>query len=71
MDSLCVSCRTRSAFLWKYSILELAREPHQQAHFVMTPQVHDQFITVKHDGPMRDSGKRGWIVKLLDWLGPF
>jgi flagellar L-ring protein precursor FlgH len=38
---------------------------------VLSSQVHDQFITVKHDGPMRDSGKRGWIVKLLDWLGPF
>lgn len=35
---------------------DLAREPHQQAHFVMTPQVRDVFVLADHVGISTDGG---------------
>src|SRR5690606_6329714 len=35
---------------------DLAHEPHQEAHFVMTPQVRDQFVLADHISISTDGG---------------
>lgn len=52
---------------------DLAHEPHQQAHFVMTPQVRDQFVLADHISISTDGGpwlnhprSAGSTVMILD-----
>ncbi len=37
---------------------------------VLSTQMADKNISVKHEGSVRDGSRRGWATKLLDWLNP-
>jgi flagellar L-ring protein precursor FlgH len=38
---------------------------------ILSSQVGDKKIVVKHTGAVRDTTRRGWIPKMLDFLRPF
>ena len=37
---------------------------------ILSTQVYDQRITVMHEGALKDSAKRGWLLRLLDSISP-
>lgn len=38
---------------------------------VLSTQVADLVVQVRHGGALRDTTRRGWIPRALDWLRPF
>ena len=38
---------------------------------VLSSQLYDKDVRVKNNGAVRDSTKRGWVPRLLDWANPF
>ncbi len=38
---------------------------------VLSTQIAELTLIEKNEGAVRDATKRGWIPKLLDWVGPF
>ena len=38
---------------------------------VLSSQLYDKDLRVKNSGAVRDSTKRGWVPRLLDWANPF
>lgn len=38
---------------------------------ILSSQLYDQHLEKKHKGAVRDSTKRGWVPRILDWLNPF
>jgi flagellar L-ring protein precursor FlgH len=37
---------------------------------VLSTQLADAHIAVRHTGPARDAARRGWLMRLFDWLRP-
>jgi flagellar L-ring protein precursor FlgH len=38
---------------------------------ILSTQMFDKSIAKTHTGPVRDTTRRGWLVKLLDAISPF
>jgi len=38
---------------------------------ILSTQVHNLKIIVRHRGAVRDASRRGWLTRLLDFLNPF
>jgi len=38
---------------------------------ILSTQLADAHITIRHTGPARDAARRGWLMRLLDLLRPF
>ncbi len=37
---------------------------------ILSTQVFDQVIDIQHKGAVRDVAKRGWLLRLFEWLNP-
>lgn len=38
---------------------------------ILSSQLYDKRVEKTHKGAVRDSTKRGWVPRLLDWMNPF